>query len=57
MYSNIECPHCGYERKGTWDDGEGGPFEDMEYKCNKCDKWFSVTCDVEMYFNFYSRKE
>lgn len=54
MYGDIECPHCGYERKGTWDDGEGAPFEDMEYQCNECDEWFSVTCEVDVYFNFYS---
>lgn len=57
MYGYIECPHCKYERKGTWDDGEGAPFEEMEYQCEKCEEWFLVGCELEAHFNFYSWKE
>lgn len=54
MYGTIECPYCGHERKGTWDDTENVPFEDIEFQC---EKWFIVDCEVEVYFNFYSRKD
>lgn len=56
MYGYIECPHCGYERKGNWDDTEDAPFEDMEYQCEKCGKWFLVDCIIEYLFEFPSRK-
>ena len=57
MYGDIKCPHCGYERKGTWDDGEGAPFEEMEYQCDECAEWFLVSCEAEVHFDFYSWEE
>lgn len=51
MYGDIECPHCGYERKGTWDDTEVAPYEDMEYQCKKCEKWFLIDCTIEYLFS------
>lgn len=56
MYGYVECPYCGYERKGNWDDHEGAPGENFEFQCSNCEKYFLADVEAEIEFSFISKR-
>ena len=50
----IACPYCGYEHELNSDFYEGGnEFEDEDFLCNGCNKYFKVYGGVN--YEFWSR--
>lgn len=47
----VVCPHCGYKHEEYWE------FENGDYDCAECGKWFTVSRNVSVTFTTRSRRK